>query len=181
MISRLFQRIIWRETFGKRHRKGYSIVSNSTVFETNVTFSPWTKKVTYLNLLLHCLLWPKIAKNKVLGLLQPLEANWTGREFCWPNGNTWWRTVNIPWWCCFSWLIPSLPYLFRGGNRTTHSGDGKREAWPKQAREMMGRRETNFVLPNTPRAPLLTAPLSLIFIGDWETTWDASAAFYCYI
>ena len=81
MISRLFQRIIWRETFGKRHRKGYSIVSNSTVFETNVIFSPWKKKVTYLNLLLHCLLWPKIAKNKVLGLLQPLEARELGESF----------------------------------------------------------------------------------------------------
>ena len=34
-----------------------------------------------LNLLLHCLLWPKIAKNKVLGLLQPLEARELGESF----------------------------------------------------------------------------------------------------
>ena len=35
----------------------------------------------YLNLLLHCLLWPKIAKNKVLGLLQLLEARELGKSF----------------------------------------------------------------------------------------------------
>ena len=28
-----------------------------------------------------CLLWPKIAKNKVLGLLQPLEARELGESF----------------------------------------------------------------------------------------------------
>ena len=33
-----------------------------------------------LNLLLHCLLWPQIAKNKVLGLLQPLEARELGES-----------------------------------------------------------------------------------------------------
>ena len=80
----LFQRIIWRETFEKRRRKGYSIVSNSTLVETNVIFSPWTsrtKQVMNLNLLLHCLLWPQIAKNKVLGLLQPLESRELGESF----------------------------------------------------------------------------------------------------
>ena len=51
MISRLFERIIWRETFAKRRRKGYFIVGNSTLFETNVIFSPWTKQVMNLNLL----------------------------------------------------------------------------------------------------------------------------------
>ena len=81
MISRLFQRIIWRETFEKRRRKGYSIVSNSTLFETNVIFSPWTKQVMNLNLLLRCLLWPQIPKNKVLGQLQPLEARELGESF----------------------------------------------------------------------------------------------------
>ena len=34
-----------------------------------------------LNLLLHCLLWPQIAKNKVLGLLQALEARELGESF----------------------------------------------------------------------------------------------------
>ena len=94
MISRLFQRIIWRETFEKRRRKGYSIVSNSTLVETNVIFSPWTKQVMNLNLLLHCLLWPQIAKNKVLGLLQPLEARELGESFAdlmATPSNTWWR------------------------------------------------------------------------------------------
>ena len=43
-------------------------------------FSPWTKRVMNLNLLLHCLLWPQIAKNKVLGLLQPLEARELGES-----------------------------------------------------------------------------------------------------
>ena len=37
-----------------------------------------------LNLLLHCLLWPQIAKNKVLGLLQPLEARELGESFADP-------------------------------------------------------------------------------------------------
>ena len=81
MISRLFQRIIWRETFEKRRRKGYSIVSNSALFETNVIFSPWTQQVMNLNLLLRCLLWPQIPKNKVLGQLQPLEARELGESF----------------------------------------------------------------------------------------------------
>ena len=81
MISRLFQRIIWREACEKRSRKGYSIVSNSTLFETNVIFSPWTKQVLNLNLLLHCLLWPQIAKNKVLGPLQPLAARELDESF----------------------------------------------------------------------------------------------------
>ena len=81
MIFRLFQRIIWREKFEKRRRKGYSIVSNSTLVETSVIFSPWTKQVMSLHLLLHCLLWPQIAKNKVLGLLQPLEARELGESF----------------------------------------------------------------------------------------------------
>ena len=58
-------------------RKGYSIVSNSTLVETNVIFSPWTKQVMNLN----CLLWPQIAKNKVLGLLQPIEARELGESF----------------------------------------------------------------------------------------------------
>ena len=44
MISRLLQRIIWRETFEKRRRKGYSIVSNSTLVETNVIFSRGRRK-----------------------------------------------------------------------------------------------------------------------------------------
>ena len=82
--------------FEKRRRKGcsiardnelilahyslLSIVSNSTLFEKNVMFSPWTKQVMNLNLLLHCLLWPQIAKNKVLGLLQPLEARELGES-----------------------------------------------------------------------------------------------------
>ena len=82
--------------FEKRRRKGcsiardnelilahyslLSIVSNSTLFEENVIFSPWTKQVMNLNLLLHCLLWPQIAKNKVLGLLQPLEARELGES-----------------------------------------------------------------------------------------------------
>ena len=66
---------------GKRRRKGYSVVSNSTLFEINVIFSPWTKQVMNLNLLLHCLLWPQIAKNKKLGLLQPLEARELGESF----------------------------------------------------------------------------------------------------
>ena len=57
-----------------------SIVSNSTLFEENVIFSPWTKQVINLNLLLHCLLWPQIAKKKVLGLLQPLEARELGES-----------------------------------------------------------------------------------------------------
>ena len=35
----------------------------------------------YLNLLLHCLLWPQIAKNRVLGLLQLLEARELGESF----------------------------------------------------------------------------------------------------
>ena len=34
-----------------------------------------------LNLLLHCLLWPQIAKNKVLGLLQPLAARELDERF----------------------------------------------------------------------------------------------------
>ena len=33
-----------------------------------------------LNLLLPCLLWPQIANNKVLGLLQPLEARELGES-----------------------------------------------------------------------------------------------------
>ena len=33
-----------------------------------------------LNLLLHCLLWPQIANNKVLGLLQLLEARELGES-----------------------------------------------------------------------------------------------------
>ena len=51
----------------------------------------------YLNLLLHGLLWTQIAKNKVLGLLQPLEARELSESFAdLMHGNTWWRTVNIP-------------------------------------------------------------------------------------
>ena len=57
-----------------------SIVSNSTLFEINVIFSPCTKQVMNLNLLLHCLLWSQIAKNKVLGLLQLLEARELGES-----------------------------------------------------------------------------------------------------
>ena len=81
MFSRLFRRIIWRETFEKRRRKGYSIVSNSTLFEINVIFNPSFKQVINLNLPIQCLLWPHIAKNKKLGLLQPLEARELGESF----------------------------------------------------------------------------------------------------
>ena len=82
MFSRLFRRIIWRETFEKRRRKGYSIVSNSTLFEVDVIFNPaGTKQVMNLNLPIQCLLWPQIAMNKKLGLLQPLEARELGESF----------------------------------------------------------------------------------------------------
>ena len=81
MFSRLFQIIIWRETFEKRRRKGYSIVSNSTLFAINVIFNPWKKQVMNLNLPIQCLLWPHIAKNKKLALLQPLEARELGESF----------------------------------------------------------------------------------------------------
>jgi len=57
------------------------MANNSTLFEINVVFSKWTKQVLNLNLLLHCLFWPQIAKNKVLGLLQPLEARELGESF----------------------------------------------------------------------------------------------------
>ena len=67
--------------FEKRRRKGYSIVSNSTLFEIDVTFNPWTKQVMNLNLPIQCLLWPQIAKNKKLGLLQPFEARELGESF----------------------------------------------------------------------------------------------------
>ena len=60
------------------HYSLLSIVSNSTLFEKNVIFSPWTKHVMNLNLLLPCVLWPQIANNKILGLLQPLEARELG-------------------------------------------------------------------------------------------------------
>ena len=81
-----------------------------------------------LNLLLHYLLCPQIAKNKVLGLLQPLEARELGESFAHlmatPGGVQLIFHDNV----AFSDSYPSLPYLFRGGNRTTHSGNGTREA-----------------------------------------------------
>ena len=57
-----------------------SIVSNSTLFEKKIIFSPWTKQVMNLNLPLPCLLWLQIANNKLLGLLQPLEARELGES-----------------------------------------------------------------------------------------------------
>ena len=178
MISRLFLRSIWRETFEKRRRKGYSIVSNSTLFETNVIFSPWTTKVMNLNLLLHCLLWPQIAKNKVLGLLQPLEARELGESFADPlatPGGVWWIFHDN---AAFSDSYPVFPIYLEAGiaRRTRESGKrdrSKRERWWEGGKQISS-------FPTRLALPLLTAPLSLMFIGDWETTCNESAAFYCY-
>ena len=157
-------------------RKGYSIVSNSTLVETNVIFSPWTKQVMNWN----CLLWPQIAKNKVLGLLQPIEARELGESFAelmaTPSGVWWIFHDNAD----FSDSYPVFAIYLEAGiaRRIRGTESGKRDR-SKRERWWEGRKQISS-FPTRPALPLLTAPLSLMFIGDWETTCDESAAFYSY-
>ena len=136
MFSRLFRRIIWREKFEKRRRKGYSIVSNSTSFGINGIFSPWTKQVMNLICYKGCLLGPQIAKNKKLGLLQPLEARELGESFtdlmATPGGVQWIFHDNA----AFSDSYPVFPIYLEAGiarrTRGTERGKhdrSKRERW----------------------------------------------------
>ena len=159
MFSRLFRRIICRETFEKRRRKGYSIVSNSTLFEVDVIFNPWTKRVMNLNLRIQCLLWLQIAKNKKLGLLQPLEARELGESFAdlmaTPAGVQWIFHDNA----ASSDSYPVFPIYLEAGiaRRTRGTERGKHDRSKSERWWEGGKQSSSFP---TPLALLLLTALS---------------------